>query len=283
MANTATAIAPTQSYTLFGNRIEVQCFGRSGNYDWALKGEPPTTLMRVHDLMVAAGVNTVYAPEPELFNARVAEAGDFTHPVELVNDRTLWRGVKANGGVVPRGGAYWLSSADCPTIIAHEANSGTTIAAHAGRDCLFDRQRITGRGPSRERESVVDAIVAALQQHQFASRQAIRVFVCGGISAEHFPHPVGDPDHGAANAALCLDALMKYGPTCLVGNSGLGMLSLTEVIRAQFLRHGVPAYRIGNDGVDTYGDVDFEGQPLWWSHRRGDGMRRNGVLVIRRW
>lgn len=273
-------------YAPFSGRIGVYLFGRS--LDWNIGGDNADVVKRrVGEIANDLGVCEIYAPRPAAFNAQIVCKGDLKEEIPITNDESpiiMYRGCDADGvqlgDVSPKGKrAFWLSSADCITIVAHHHGTGWTVAAHGGRDCLVDRGRING-GQSRKYESVVHAIADRFSKKEMKN---VKVFMTCGIGPEHFEHRCDDEKYGPANTKMAFDILAKWGPTCLFGDHTLGKISLSEVIRSQFVSLGVSPHNIGYDGVETFDDRDRFGDHRWWSYRRGDGKNRNGVLVVQNW
>lgn len=270
--------SPSAVYTLFNGRIEIALFGKPNN--WSLLDPTPESLALIGDAAQGNRIDTLLAPKPSTFNAKICLPEDLNTTFDTGNGVRIMRGVDADGVIVPEGQAFYLASADCVTIVATDPKSGMTIAAHGGRDCLIDRKRVNGEGLSREHDSVVDAIVAQFKNAGINAKH-LKIFMTCGIGPKEFEHNFFDPKYGAGNIKMCLDLIAKWGKTVLDGDITRGKIVLTEVIRAQFMSHGVPAYQIGFDVVDTFGDTDADGQHRWWSNRRGDGTKRNAVIVKR--
>jgi copper oxidase (laccase) domain-containing protein len=272
-------------YDPFSQRISVYLFGRP--LDWSInpKGKDyPHVLQRIGQLAEELEIQQILAPRPALFNAEVCSTPDLSDFIRLGNGEqapVLLRGKNADGAVIEAQQGFWVSSADCITIIVHDPKNGQTIAAHAGRDCLVDRARLNDE-ESREFESVVHAIAA---RYSKKALKRLRVFITCGIGPEQFIHNCSDPKWGPKNTRMILDIQEKWGQNgrVLQGSYLMGKICLSEMLRSQLISIGVPAHHIAFDGVDTYSDTDKNGEPKWWSHRRGDGMKRNGVLVVRNW
>ena len=294
-------LSPTAGYMPFSGRVSIRLYGRISPpilggedmlrqpwnvHDWAIKDRiAEETRANIAGTLRQIGVKTVSAPRPQKFNAVICEPGDLTgDAVSISSDVTFMRGLDADGVVVPVETPFWLSSADCLTLVVIDPKTGMTIASHAGRDCLFDRERIYGRPPSREHESVVDAIITRFKAAHVNAKY-LQAFMTCGVGPEHFEHDWGHRDVVMAtrNQAMCAHVLMRWGTQCLDGDLLKGKLVLTEIVRAQLVKHGVRVFNIGFDVVDTYDDVNVNGDHLWWSNRRGDGDKRNGVLVTRNW
>jgi copper oxidase (laccase) domain-containing protein len=75
------------------------------------------------------------------------------------------------------------------------------------------------------------------------------------------------------------DRLVSQDTEFYKGPPEEGNLDLKQLVRNQLARSTDPG-NILEDDVDTYGDKDENGEPLWWSCRRGDGAKRNGVMVV---
>ncbi len=278
----ATSSDAALQYHPFSGRVSVFLFGRP--LDWNISGdEEGEVKRRIGKVVGELGIATnpeLYAPRPSTFNAHICAPGDLTDRTTLEgSDVTLCRGCDADGVVLRPQSAFWLSSADCITIIAHDPGSGQTVAAHGGRDCLIDRERIKG-GKRRQFESVVHAIANTFSNRKMAG---VKVFMTCGIGPENFSHPVDHEKYGLDNAKMAFDIQAKWGLSCIFGNPFQGKISLPEVIRSQFIDLGVSPHNIGYDGVETFEDRGQDGNYRWWSYRRGDGKKRNGVLVVRHW
>src|SRR3989344_2242687 len=150
--NTNETIKPTRVIRPFSDSpIEIHLFGQNrGSTDWGI-----TNLMRPSEKVYAlidgvSPVRRLYAPQPS-FNARVCA---YTELVVCIQDKLgfsgrntgfsstrggkIFRGVNADGCNVPVGTGFWLSSADCFTIVAYGYRNSGLICAHAGRDSLVD-------------------------------------------------------------------------------------------------------------------------------------------------
>lgn len=266
----------------FGGRVSVYLFGMP--LDWNIGGdEQKDVLKRLGHLSEELSVADIFAPRPSMFNAQICDPVDLVEQVRISQKvsffNTMYRGCDADGVEIPQGKAFWLSSADCITIVVHHPESGKTVAAHGGRDCLIDKERIRG-GKSRQYESVVHAMVAQYGKNEV---RQLEVFMTCGISPENFSHSCDHEQHGPANTRMVLDVLAKWGPTCLEGDHFQGKIALSEVVRSQFIKLGVKPHSIGWDAVDTFTNRGRDGEYRWWSYRRGDGKKRNGVLVVRNW
>ncbi len=297
MAENGEIIKPHAVFTPFGGAVEVQLFGPPKN--WAIKDKDQDTLGRVGTVARAAGVRELFAPVPTEYNAAMCNVADLQEEVFCGPDRqvVIRRGVKADGCRILYGSAFWLSSADCLTIVVRDPIERSIFAAHAGRDSLLDRKLLGEGTPGREHFSVVDSIVDRVRELQSDPR-LLRVFLTCSIGPRDFYHRWDDPKWGKFNELMTMMVVERYGPQCVLGDLKNGCISLAEIARAQFMKHGVARDHIGFDGIDTSEDAgphtialmsdDGPDRPYdgcaarWWSCRRGD-KARNGVLVIHRW
>jgi copper oxidase (laccase) domain-containing protein len=298
LGNRQNPMEPTAIFTPFDGRVEIRLFGRNGiGVDWSISKvnrqedlESPEALeqfAQLRHVALQAGVETVYAPNITVNNTRLCQPEDFADRIILANSSfTLVRGAPVNGCSIPRGCGAWFSTADCHVVVACNVMPGVITAAHADRDSLFNRAKIVGDCDFVDQpDSIVDSIASTLSTEWPST---IKVFVAGGIGPRHFTHPPSHPEYGVANRAM----LAHFDYTC--GRLALdcsapsqGCLWIPEIIRQQFVRHGVEPHNIATDGGDTYDSWDAETGYAWWSHRRavkrGRHDGRNGVLVIRRW
>ena len=283
-------------YFLAGGALEVIILGKP--HDWSLAkvqtqedaSKNEELLSRIGNICYCSGASDIFAPNPSEFNAVVLSGketdgdvrAEFPAKIDLGQGMVLHRGAKADGcALLPRQ-AFFLASADCPTGILHDAESGMTRAFHAGRECLWDRKyHLEGKEP-RTHESVVDAAMpySTVLNNPIA-------YIVGGIGPESLSHPWTHPTHGDTNKKM-VEYFKKY-MNAVVGNPEEGMLDLTAVIKCQLISRRMifaKSTNIWSDTIDTYKDHGEAGH-LWWSHRRsvilkdGDEKKRNGVLVIR--
>ncbi|KKU15827.1 hypothetical protein A3I34_00775 [Candidatus Jorgensenbacteria bacterium RIFCSPLOWO2_02_FULL_45_12] len=282
-------ISPTRVFNPFDG-VEVRLFGRPT--DWNIRGlesnRPPGRFVMgsyydpISSVAFDAGVSRVLAPSPKSNTHIVGDealgveyhAESPSHPWRSV---VICRGVSADGVEIPGGNhaAFWLSSADCLCVVALSP-SGRLIGVHAGRDSLWDRAHVLNVAPRRKHASVIDTMASRLGDEMSRSQ----FFLTCGIGAQNFSHPWDHPQHGADNSKMTALFMRECGSGSVLGNPERGRLDLRNIATMQLLLHGVRQSNIGWDGINTFSDRD-NGQPTWWSARRGDGTHRNGVLVYR--
>ena len=292
---------PTATFTPFSGRGEIYLFGPPHN--WSIKTLDPETLARIGAIADSLGVAALYAPRPEKCNATICHPNDLTEVVKLPGSQaSLHRGTYADGVILPTNCAFWLSSADCQVVVVSHDVSGATVAMHAGRDSLFDRKLIETGVASREFNSVIDAAINRIgtSEERLIKPSQLQAFITGGIGPEEFDHPYGHPAYGEANRRMVEKVIRDFGRDSVLGDPENGRLILSEIARVQMRTHGIPAYRIGFDGIDTFMDASFNARVMppqyasdmpercmegaWWSNRRdsAQGGERNGMLYIRR-
>lgn len=287
------SIQATETYHIRkGTRVDVYLFGRSPEkLDWnttplktkaGLKTPAGSDLfMRFQEVSSVFEIEKILAPSAASSNAKIIthhQLSERIRSTKYLHSPELWRGALADGAIIPLETGFFIASADCPTIIVISL-SGLAIAAHAGRDSLFDNAALT-RNPKlarleRKHFSVVDAIIERIKPEEIAC-----VFITCGISASYFDHPLEHPRWGAINRARTMYARI-LGKQCVLGDVKYGRLALKEIIKRQFEICGVNRNVIFSDGNDTFSDLDAPGEYRWWSARRGN-QERNGVLVVNR-
>lgn len=270
---------PATKYYRF-DQVGIYLFGQPEN--WDISGlqiaqdlnRSPVVFEQIKSAAQAVGVNKVLAPVPSSFNALVTTEAKLD---EVITDGafSLCRGIWADGAIVTEDTAFWVSSADCPTIISWTTNK--LIAAHAGRDSLIDPRLTTKSQDRRQYFSIVDTIM----DHFREEVNDLQVAIVLGIHGSHFDHPSSHPRWGEINRQLIKLAKRLYGESVFCGDSDKGRLDLRELIRLQFAGYGVTS--VFKDTTDTFSDSNCNDWPVWHSHVRanqtGESAGRNGVLV----
>ncbi len=273
---------PTTSRLLWDGAVEVDCYGRSSG-SWALKGyerseseaHNPGIGRKIDALLRTHRIGRLSLPSPHQFNAKLACPTDLRVPWK---DGQIFRGVDAEGVHLDKvQDACGIASSDCPTIIARNAATGLVIAAHAGRESLYDADQLFRGFAPRRHASVVDAIVEALSGGDPRMAANIHAYIACGICQANFNHPHDETALGARNKTLCDHLRNVWGSTVAMH----GYISLHELIARQFESRGVSPGRVRRDTIDTFSDKEG-GVHQWHSHRRDQSGERNFVLVTRR-
>ncbi len=300
-----TGVAPTRIFHPFGD-VEVRLFGRNGGEtDWSIRnlnneshrnpsGKGVAEFYKLQYMAAAAKRCVVYAPYPA-FNAVICDSKNLKTEFASNDDSmveadfpdnwswVLFRGAKADGCEIPMIGAFFLASADCLTIVALSP-IGNLICAHAGGRSLYDEQLVLTGKPSREHESVVDAIARKLGKEMPHNE----FFITGGICGHHFQHSWNDRQCGEKNKKITEYLIKRWGRQCVWERPESGFWSLKDIIATQLSKHHVGRSQIACDDICTYSDRDKSGDHMWWSNRRamdekdGTELCRNGVLVFRK-
>ena len=213
-------------------------------------------------------VANVYRPNTVGSNALIAAPTEHWETTRGW-DFNVHRGPRTDSVVLLPGTAAWIKTADCLTIVARHKSNGLMAVAHASRESLFDRQRLSG-GERRRYESVVNGIVDNLGNKP----RKLEVWIGFGIGPAHFEHRFIDPKYGKWNRQMIDFFFTTYGPDVVFGDLAKGRLDLRALARSQFKLLGVPDDAITTDEVDTASD------PNYFSRRAGDPTGHNNIFVI---
>jgi hypothetical protein len=170
----------------------------------------------------------VLMPVPTDCNAVICCPQDLTTRIQDgVGSVILHRGINADGVILPVGSTGAIASADCPTIIAR-SSVGVAIIAHGGMKSILN--------------GVVNAIVRKAEEYNFTR---MKIFITCGIAGYNFQRS---------------DVASGLPRECVIGNDGV---DLKKLIVTKFREHNI--HDVFVDTVDTYGDTDGRGNPLWHS------------------
>lgn len=264
-----------------GLRMSAACF--YGGYNWSLSPlQRPEDAKHhlalcasLYDALRGLGVNRAYAPRTLNFNAKVG------HPAEISKMFVLGPGLLMfRDAAQPMDGttlrfeedALIYTAGGCALTVA--TLKKLAVGAHTGQRSVIDSGRIRGEKP-RAHESVVDAIVDTFLHSGFRKEDLcdmeVRVFF--SIRPEHLFHPYDHLEHGMFNRMLVLD-LERRSLRSGVRRTPKGIeISVPEIVRGQFLAHGVPEENIHLE--DAYLPASLP------TTRTGDGTGRYLVAVVR--
>jgi len=289
---------PTAIFTPFGGRVEIRMYGKQTG-DWSLKpldyenAGKEKLLNRIASITYP-DIERIWAPRPTMFNALIVEPTKMTlrgighhRGAEKTHTVCILCAGPAEGVEImsPKNCAAFFFPADCAVIVLYDPESGKTVASHAGRDSLIDRQFLLTGNKSRKHISVVDAMIDAFSKDTDTSN--LRAFICGGINAHPYQF-LPDSEHIIYNLVL-LRFLGMTTPNAVNVKQGIMYISITALIEEQLFGHGIRPENIGMDCSDPVDDKDVSGKYTWWSHTRWlqEGHKgpdgRNGILIIRRW
>jgi len=236
--------------------------------------EPTERFLRVLNHF---NIQETFAPRVNTFSKEVALADSSWKPIFLNDSSCVFHGGILADAVMftPIGHrqAFWVSSADCPTLVVSNRN-GLWASAHCGRDSVIDPE--SGK-------SVVYNLVKAFEDRG-SGPASLSAWIVLGIQSNFF-HPTDHKVYGNKNREMLLYLNETLGEGCVSGEPQMGNINLKEVIRKQLLKCGLFRSNIHGDNHDTFIDRDEKsGNHKWWSARRAqetdevDG--RNGVLVF---
>ncbi len=269
-------VAPTREYThgWFGRSVFIQLFGRPHNFS-DITGNPNARRI-IAAYARQSGSRSIFCPQVGHANKRIVGPDSF--PEKIMQDGvSIFFGVCADGVELPERSAFFIASADCPTLVLRFPD-GRVIATHAGRECLFDRL-LFGNETKRDMSSVV---YTALSRFSGDIKEVHASIFCG-VEPAYFTHHIHHPVYGKENARMITHICAHWGRGCFAGEGDIvarGELDLVRLLRAQLEEAGVLPHYIWHDGARTVMDTMSDGSMLWWSHRRED-EGRNGVLITR--
>ena len=200
------------------------------------------------------------------------------------------RGVLADAVVIGNGQAGFFNSGGCPTVVMLDRRKNLLMAAHAGRESLYDSGLVDGncRTPGRMGESVVHSILSVMSPKDM---RKVFVFITCGIAGSNFSHSFNltDAKMSERNKAMIAHLKKRWGASFLLDPPEQGKISLCDLVTVQCTKQGIPRDNIAHDDIntfaDTYGNGLSRGENIWHDHRRDnitmppEKVGRNGVLV----
>lgn len=325
-------IVPTVRTQTGGGHVEIRGFGRKceevgTGFDWSLrdlkkKGDQDKNGLLVEALVTVAhdaGVENLYAPSPAKFNATLCEPEDLKDAIYLGDGVTLFRGQDASGCSVPKGSAYIISSADCPTWTMYHSKEDILLAGHGGLRELVDYEHIVNGAQPREWSTVIrrafwykgwmkdshegmEPPEQADHQYWYVESSKLKLASVCGIAPEHLTYSADDAKFGEQNKRLIGWLHENYNERrhseamAVVNdwtqpNKNKGMIDLHEIIRGSVCdciiaegTNGIPGRNFTRDSIDTYGDLARNGDYLWHSNARSkkqnDGNELKRNLIL---
>lgn len=268
-------VEPTRTYIheWYGKKVKVCLFGRPNDFSRIRENE--TARRVIGEYAHQEKIKTLLCPSATEMNKKIVSEGAFLDRVAY-KGVTMHFGTWADGVILNGRVGFFIASADCPTLVL-QFDNGKTVATHAGRECLFDRNTFNLK-IKKDRGSVVFKALTVVP----GNIEKVYVSIFCGIKPHYFSHWTGHSIHGKNNRDMIAHITEQWGGDCFLSGEkdrSLGKLDLVRLICAQLKEAGVPEKHIWHDGSCTFSDVVAHGVPLWWSHRRGD-EGRNGVLVM---
>lgn len=225
---------------------------------------------RISRVLFWLEIKEAFAPNVAAFSGHIANPEDMT--TKIVLDHAILRRnreLPADGVFLNSEQGFIMSAAGCPIILASAGDY--FIAAHAGRDSLIERNAVTGKGPRREHQSVVDAIIDKFWQRGVPKRDIAMVMMFS-IPAEAFEHRFDHPTYGEYNRRLD-DFVRTQWPGCMTDGDGSMFLSLERVFAEQAVQQGVSKVSA------YYSLAEF---PRLAHTRDGSNRDRRNLIVVRR-
>lgn len=268
---------------IFGGQATVVAFGRQSNshpHNWSLANLEEPEATHLHTALGAYTYDNqeIFAPRPTLANGKIIGYEALNKEILLPNGKKVFRGIDADGVILPIGSSHALSSGDCATIVVHwQGDDGNPhlIAAHAARDSLLDPEFFKDAGKPRTSLSVVENIIKEIPVVCLKTASAWVGMAIG--AGTHFSHPTSDVHH-PQNKKRNNFILERYGVQCFDGPNYLGQYCIKEIARAQLEQQGINPKAIEVDDVDTHNDK-VANNFAWHSYRRTKEPARNLVLV----
>ena len=190
--------------------------------DWSLKplqsAEDATEYSgraaQIAEMMKSLGVRNLYAPLPD-FGGQIIRPSDLPTKIPLGGDLSLWRGAPADGIMIPREGAFALSSGGCPLLLATDGSR--LVAAHAA---LYSLTRWDQPGYV----SVVQRIRGC-----FIRPSDVKVWSFYSIRPIDYLHSVTDPQFAEGSKKI-LNGLREAGyKSCIVKDGGIDLPTLIRM------------------------------------------------------
>jgi hypothetical protein len=177
-----------------------ESYGNDQNLDWTFRnfevlhaeGKNLPHAQRLADIMAALGTKRLYAPSPMRFNGAICEPHAL-RPLRLLAaaPRHIYRGADADGCPIGPEEAVGWSLGGCAIFLG--SLYGDVVAAHAGRDCFFDRSCFDPRAvraKGRTHESVVESIAYALTDDPWRDARDLRFHIFYPLRPQTLSHPL---------------------------------------------------------------------------------------------
>lgn len=256
---------------------KVAAYPPTATCGWNLNRSDPETFLPHIKVAKEFGVKTLWMLIPSKFNARIAHESECGLEVEVGGIRVMGK-IHADGILIPKGDAFGLTSADCPTVVIFDKKKDLMMAMHAGRDCLIDTSIAQGKGASRLHFSVIDSAMFELINKHECNPNDLYLETFFGIKPKDFPHSFHDENHGKRNRKLVMFLENEYGkeaaPT-LDDKNGQGFIDLFAIIKSQASKYSIPLPNITCDNINTASREGF-------ASTRGGDKTRNFVIVKHR-
>ncbi|MFM2357565.1 MAG: Multi-copper polyphenol oxidoreductase laccase [Candidatus Parcubacteria bacterium] len=296
-------VSPSYVRSCAQGRVEISVFGKPHNFRGLSQNTEllQSLVHHAHEHHIAS----LCLPMVSLFNACVAEGLSQFRKSRTVLETKVFEECFVDGVRISKGEAFFVASADCPTLVFSSPNKKYVVACHAGLKSLVDYNRIYHEGRIRTHQSVVDRALEFFRGDELN----VSIGVVCGIGAHAVEYSTTDKKYGTRNSMLVEYVFGQWGGDCfapyidktrgdvsdnpkLVRPSSLsqclgGHIDLFALVRAQAEKRNVPRGQVLTDGICTYTTGSGSHGGKFHSHRRQmqDGVKpeegkRNGVLVM---
>lgn len=209
----------------------------AGGHDWSLRPfkqlgdeiNDPERAARIASVCASHSIRNWYAPVPTDFNARVVSPDGLMARIFVARTACLYRGLLADGVVLPQGSGFMLSVGGCPIVAATDGE--TFIAAHAGLRSLI-------RYDDPLHCSVVENVA-----RRFKDPSRVHLWTFFSIRQARYEHSLTNPKYAEASAKIINDLRDSGYGACFDGN---GFIDLPLLIRMQAIEEGMICEGAGN-------------------------------------
>ncbi len=250
--------------------------------NWSLKNFQLPADMESHRPLADAiskvftklNITQAYAPSVASANAVITDHKNLTHGLFLKGHRVLYRNpnVPADGIFLKQGGAFVMSSAGCPLIIATAGDE--MIASHAGVHSLIDEAMYTTQKPRRHKSVVFSIIEALLRSVDNLKPEDIKMWVLFSIPASVFIYRFGTSEYGKHNRSF-INAIKEDCQECVIEmqHDNCAQIDLETLIMMHATRKGVK---------DIYISDSLSKHPGLTHTRKGTDYKKRNLIVVRR-
>lgn len=195
----------------------------------------------------------------------------------------LWRGAAADIIILGPGQTFAISVGGCPIAwMLDTRKPDRLLVAHAGLGCLIDKEAVLRGSSSRLHRSVVNRMWESLN-----IRDADALHIIAGyafpINPLMYKHEWDFEPTGDDNKRICEHLAANFGHECIVGwkreeERRMGRIDLGNLIRAQYLKFGIPLTNIKR--IDAPDGVCPDGHPLWYVTRGPHGKDPRNLVIV---
>ncbi len=221
------------------------------------------------------GIKHFYAPIAHPQNGIVSTKHEHPYELDFGNGIVLRRGQNTEGCEVKKGEAFVVTPADCLTIVAKSNKTGKVFAMHAGRESIFDVNKM-------DRPTIIENLLKAFEEDGTKPEDVILWTGFGVSAGSHFDHPEDlltgeDEESMSQNEVRKLNAKRReylqenFGPETYEN----GYLNLHKVVSLMGHKFGIkPENIVVEDAMCTLLKTDEDGNFQFYSNRRDRNQPR---------